>query len=482
MILDAAALADGTRLQADVCIVGGGAAGITVALGLIDSGLDVVLLESGGLAPDPATQRLYRGSMSGIDTFALDAMRLRYLGGSTNHWEGWCLPLTPEDFTPRDHIPLSGWPLRFEELVPYYERAQPRLDLGPFAWDAGALAASLGEPLLPAPGGMLATRVLRRSAPTRFRTRYQPALRAAERLRVFLNANVVRVGASAGRVTHLRGRVLGGPSFTAEAQRYVLALGGLENPRLMLASGVGNGTGWVGRCFMEHPHLLGSAAWLPFERPDLRFYVWNPAPDGPGQVGGAVGLDPATRAAEGLPDFMLHFAGVPLEQARTGDLPARVLSALWRGAMRGVAQVDMRAEQTPDPESRVTLAGERDALGMPRIDLHWRIRPEDLSGYRRGLELIGRELGAAGLGRLWTDHAGGRLNGRPMPGGHHMGTTRMSPSAGTGVVDRDCRCHEVDNLYVAGSSVFPTGGAANPTLTLVALAERLAEHLRSEAR
>jgi choline dehydrogenase-like flavoprotein len=146
-----------------------------------------------------------------------------------------------------------------------------------------------------------------------------------------------------------------------------------------------------------------------------------------------------------------------------------------------VYQLFVRAEQSPRSDSRVTLLeGDEDSLGLPRLDLNWKVHPDDDLVMRRGLEILGAELGAVGLGRLWTSARGERLEWTVLPGGHHMGTLRMSADPAMGVVDQDCRCHDVDNLYVAGSAVFPTGAAANPTLTIVALAERLAAHLMQE--
>src|SRR5690606_30826948 len=144
-------------------------------------------------------------------------------------------------------------------------------------------------------------------------------------------------------------------------------------------------------------------------------------------------------------------------------------------------QLFVRAEQSPRPDSRIVLReSDRDALGLPRVELNWKIHPDDDQNLRRGMEILGAELASAGLGRLWTSAEANRLRWTALPGAHHMGTLRMSTDPKLGVVDADCRCHDVENLYIAGSAVFPTGGAPNPTLTIVALAERLAEHLAKE--
>jgi choline dehydrogenase-like flavoprotein len=482
MIDDARTLDDGAVLGADLCIVGAGAAGITLALRLIDSGLSVLVLESGGYDIEPDTQALYEGRMSGIDTWSLDKHRWRLFGGSTARWAGWCRPLNPDDFAVRDFIPMSGWPISFDDLVEPYRRAHERVEIGAFDYDVER--ATVGSPLLPSPSGRLETRIFRYSPPTRFGTRYRAALRDAENVQVYLHANAVelQVDGSGQRVQRLAGRVLDGPSFTVEAARYVLAMGGLENARLLLASrsrreeGVANSSGLVGRCFMEHPHLYGGAIWLAGGDPLVDFYKQHVGPDGV-PIRGVLALTREVRESEGLLDVTLSIDGSGLDDAETGDVPPSDVAALvHRDPL--LWKLTLRAEQAPWTESRVTLTDDTDALGMPRLALHWAVHPDDLRSYRKTVSILGRELARAGLGRTWSPRDDdGLFDWKLDPGGHHMGTTRMSADPAEGVVDRDCRCHDVENLYIAGSSVFTTGGSANPTLTVIALAERLADHL-----
>src|SRR5690606_13285402 len=193
------------------------------------SGLTVLVLESGGYAVERDTQALCEGRMTGIATWSLDKHRWRLFGGSTARWAGWCMPLNPEDFVARNFIPMSGWPISFEELVDPYQRAHQRVEIGPFDWDTQAAAGD--TPLLPAPTERLETRFFRYSPPTRFGTRYRSTINQAESVEVDLYANVVdiQLDASGEQVSHLVGRVLGGPDFRVEASRYVLAMGGLEN-------------------------------------------------------------------------------------------------------------------------------------------------------------------------------------------------------------------------------------------------------------
>lgn len=494
MILEANDLKPGTTVRADVCIAGAGAAGITLALALSGLGFEVVLLEGGGRRDETDSQALYAGSMSGLHTWELDSLRFRLLGGSTSRWAGWCRPLEPHDFAARHYVSSSGWPLTFEELIPYYKRAHRWVELADYEWSTEAIRMRSGRPVLESPGGRLQTHVFQYSPPTRFGARYQPAMRSAENLRVYLHANLVELPLEPNleQLAHFECATLQGGRFTVEARAYVLALGGIENARLLLASnqqiedGIANSSGAVGRYFMEHPHYVGASKLALAGNPDLTFYDRHTValPDGSNrrdvQVAGVLALRPEVLAEEGLLDFTVAFGAVAPDPGATGDLDAhQVRSLLGQSGQSAGSQLVVRAEQSPRKESRITLRrGDTDALGLPRLDLNWQIHPDDDRALRRGLEILGSELAAAGLGRLWTSTQAGRLSGTALPGAHHMGTTRMSEQAEAGVVNANCRCHDVENLYIAGSSVFTTGGAANPTLTIVALAERLATHLQ----
>jgi len=491
MFVDGRTLADGAALEADVCIAGAGAAGMSIALDLRASGLSVIVLESGGIQRDPEIQRLSVGRMDGIDTWDLRSMRVRALGGATGHWEGWCRPLMPQDFERRDYIPNSGWPIGYAELVPWYRRACDTLQLGSFAWNAAARAKAMGNLLLPL-GAAIDQRYYQFSPPTRFARAYGGALEKANDVRVVLHSNVTDVRLEPGRtrVSSLTCRTLSGVTFNIQANRYVLALGGIENARVLLASrsqqpeGVANGHDVVGRYFMEHPHYYGSIGIVHALALDLAFYKRIPSDlkraDGTSvRVMGALGIAADVARREKLLNFSVTFQPVSAK-SDTGMLAATTVQRLvTRG--RGEAQaaeLSVRAEQSPLAESRVTLTDEPDAVGLRRVALNWRIAPEDDVQMRRALVILARELAAAGIARARVPGDASRFIWRPSPGGHHMGTTRMGTDPAVSVVDANCRTHQVENLYIAGSSVFTTSGDSNPTLTIVALAHRLADTLK----
>lgn len=492
MLDDARLLDDGVELTVDICIVGSGAAGITLARELRDSGLSVLLLESGSFdPPDVTTASLYVGTMSGIDTWELDQMRYRGCGGTTNLWGGYCLPLQPEDFTARSYVPGGGWAIGYTDLAPFYPRACQTVEIGTFQYDPTVLSGRDGFPLLPFDPTVLETRVYRFSQ-TRFGTRYQADLSAATNVRWLLNGNLlaIRLTGPGGNVDHLDCGTIDGKRFTIQAGRYVLATGGIENARLLLASnleqaeGVANSSGLVGT-FLEHPHFYQAATILwDGAPPDLRFYTSHNAVDDDGTTPvvlmGAISLPAALRAQNQLTSFTGAIEPSTLPFGPNTPITPDVASSLLTtpSPTPQLSRLTLRTEQTFLDPARVTLGTDVDALGMPRPVLDWQIADKDWAAVQSSFAYIGREVGRLGLGRVnlpplndpsWV----------PEPGGHHMGTTRMSTDARYGVVDGNLRAHDVDNLYIAGSSTFASGGNSNPTLTIVALAHRLADYLKA---
>lgn len=521
MLIDARTVAEDV-IRGDVCIVGGGPAGIAMARAMRGQPFRVVLLESGSFWPHPESQALYRGPNIGREYFPLDGCRVRTFGGSTHRWGGWCRALDSEDFEARSWVPESGWPIGRSDLGCYYRGARELCQLVVTDGEIDSGPPLPKRPRLPLPGE-LANVVYQFSPPTRFGQTYRADLAQAENVGVYIMANVVDLegGEHGGPLTAVRVQTLTGRGFRVEAKVFVLAAGGIETPRILLASrearpqGLGNENDLVGRYFMEHLHVrLG--CFVP-HRPEtnLSFYI-----EGRRNVRrplGALTLAPATRRAQRLYGFSavffptsprapttllrrqarrrdqwwLHAAsiargggfGTALRVAdvliRRGRLARAAASApIPRPGLRHVYEIMGRGEQTPLRDSRVTLATQRDRLGMPIAQLDWRVSPGDLASIRGNLVIIGRALAASGTGTLhlpegpdtdWADRITGSW--------HHIGTTRMHADPSRGVVDAQCRMHSVPNVYIAGSSVFPTGGYANPTLTIIALALRLADYL-----
>lgn len=509
MLIDARQLADSSEIEADLVVIGGGIAGITMAREFAGSGFDVCVLESGGEEPDPEIQDLYRGSarMSGpgnsvrdIDDY-LTSSRYRYYGGSGNAWGGKSVPLDPSDFRERDWLALSGWPLNREALQPWYDRACDLLEIPHFPidpaghWSEERPALELGEAAFESLPRYFTdyTGAFRDNQYTNFKFGFTNGSGIA----VYLHANVVAIelDASGNAVESLTVATLDGRQHRARGRYYVLATGGIENARLLLASnGLGNRHGHLGRCFQGHVTFgaydgaAGRNTSVYFSRLDqpLGLYI-----DGDrDKVQAVIGTTWKAQREARLPNFTVTFFDTWYQAQGTSqavmDAAALIDGQLVRLDAATPAgrhlQCYFMVEQSPNPESRVSLLEERDPLGMPRVRLDWAYSNSDFAGLDRSIAFLRREFGRLGLGRVEWPLRREDLIGAMSPSRHHMGTTRMHVNPRQGVVDADCRLHGVANLYVAGSSVFPTSGIANPTLTLIALAMRLSDHLRDRLR
>jgi choline dehydrogenase-like flavoprotein len=536
MFVDSRELSTGHEVETDLCVIGAGAAGITLAREFLGQDMKVCLLDGGGFDADESTQDLYRGENTGLDNQALHETRFRYFGGSTGieGWGGWSLPFGELDFETRPWVDHSGWPIDRSDLNPYYVRAQEICGLGPFDYDLDSwishLAGQLTVPDLN--DGRVTIQMCQLGPPVFFGSEYRHEFAQQGNVDVYLYANVVGLETTdAGdHITSVRVRTLTGIEFRVSAKQFVLAAGGVENARLLLVSdrvhpaGLGNSHDLVGRFFMDNPRIWSGefipakpVPWLEFfnpygelaRRPQKLRATYHKS-----VIAGALALSEDVQRQEGLVGYRAWLSPFYHAQGSRGwtslrrlvwDLkkrrfPKKLPSKLWEiltdsRVPRGLYGHFMRPrrkgsrrymlvnilENDPNPESRVSLSDERDALGVPRVRVHWEVGPLVRRTLRRAHELIGEELEASGLGRLAKPFTGGDDEDwgvAPLTAWHHMGTTRMHDDPARGVVDRNCRIHDVDNLFVAGSSVFPTAGPDMPTLTIVALALRLAEHLR----
>jgi len=480
----------------DVCIVGAGPAGITAARSLVGSGRRVLLLEGGGLEFETESQEIYEGEVLGRDYPALDAGRLRYFGGTSNHWGGRCRVFDSFDFEARDDVPDTGWPITIDAIAPYLDEAceiagtitfdDPRRPLAGtdtleqvvFRWstDGGAFSHALDD-----------------SPPRRWGEFYREELETLKLIDVLLNANVTNLAldTATARVIGVEFRTYSDVRHSVTADQVVLAMGGFENCRFLLnqnaAHGdrLGNQGGMVGRYFMEPLHK-GVGDYFGTER--LR--QWTFQPD--------LAIDSIYRRQKPevivgpTRDFMreanimncglrIH-AGKrrPLEPKHVGDAPF-VKDLRYDEDYFYTGPLFAASEQSPNYASRIVLIEDRDRFGQRRIGLDWQMKEID----RRTIRTVGMEAAKmmirTGIGRVRLDdwvvdgsdpHFGW--------GNHHLGGARMSKTPETGVVDANCRVHGTPNLYVAGSAVFPTGGHANPTLTITQFALRLADHLASQ--
>lgn len=519
MLIDARSISPGDTVQTDLCIVGAGPAGITIAQEFVDHPSRVILLEGGGTEFREASQNHYEGVCVGRPYYPLHTCRFRFLGGSTNYWGGWCRPLDAIDFEERDWVPYGGWPFRKQKLQLEYRRAHVICNLKPCQYEESKNQQE--SSLLPDDSGAFSDTLFQIGA-TRFGKMYRERLRNARNVCLILNANVLEVETDQAHrsVKLVRVATCEGNRFAVSASLFVLAAGGIENPRILLASrraracGVGNENDLVGRFFADHLHVpLGMLAPIKAKLP--RFYQVHKV-DG-FAFRGAISLTDQHRRSGRRLGFgvTLHNADdphdvlVPAENHQgysslmflaksisRGECPdqfgrrmTNILSNLDNTLILSYRRLvkprprrwvlGCRAEQTPNRESRVALDDRKDRFGMPRARLDWRLATQDLDSLREAKRLLASEFSRASLGIIsfegsnndeWINNIAGAA--------HHMGTTRMHRDPRLGVVDENCRIHGISNLYVAGSSVFPSSGWAPPTLTIVALALRLADRFK----
>jgi choline dehydrogenase-like flavoprotein len=508
MHIDARQLENHSVIEGDICIIGAGAAGISMALDLENTAHKVILLEGGGMEYDDRVQELYNGKLTGHPYYPMKASRLHYFGGSTGHWGGMSSTFDEIDFKKRDWVENSGWPITLSDISPFYPKAHDILDLGPFEWGTEYwLKKNEAYKLLPLDEKVIWSKMWHFSPPTRFGNKYRDAVVNAKNIHLYTYANVVDITATEGvaSVTQVTVKNYAGKEHTVKAKKFILACCSIQNARVLLAcnkqapAGLGNDNDLVGRYFMEHVEIQSGELWLNNTDP-LLFYKMDGATKIRAELAispqkqeelkvlnGSISLMPLAMSKNAIPSIKIWSQDDPRKALDTFhkysalDRRSYIQKLFSKGFYQSYG-LFTRAEQLPNPDSRVVLSEEKDELGVPRANLHWALSPIDKKTVYTITRLLGQQIGAARLGRVkMHDYL---LNDDPqLPdytsgGWHHLGTTRMHEDPKKGVVDANCKVHGIDNLYVAGASCYTTGGAVNPTLTCVAISLRLSGHLK----
>jgi len=515
---------DGATIETDLCIVGAGVVGLSLAQAFLGAGLKVLVLEGGGWQPSVRGQDDLWAERAGMTNHALGFSRFRCFGGTGGYWAGLCPRPEPHDLDGTGGRPT--WPVTLQELEPWFARAEALLAVPHPANDLTAWEKRIGS--VPDLGATLRSVILpiaQRQDPARY---WRKQFETDTEIRITLGSDVteIEVDDDGHRVTALNVALQGGRRVRVQSRATVLAGGGIENARLLLLSdarlrgGIGNGYGQVGRVFMDHlycyaghlepateamecgPHIVKQFSDLSPHPGAIVAYALSEQQIRDEGLNGAAAFFMHRAAFQLTPDYdgpggeaVTHFAEILLKErypdrgtAAMGGALLRYAPSVARLVLGHAAQVvrpqtrialRMQIEASPRSESRVTLTAARDRLGRRRARIDWQIDPGDGRGAARLWRSLEAGVRDAGIGRLIGTPPGenGVWPASTTGGKHHMGTTRMSSDPSSGVVDREGRVHGIENLFIAGSSVFPTGSWANPTLTAVALALRLADRL-----
>ena len=511
------------ELEADIVIIGAGAAGITLALEFIDQNIKVALFESGDLKIRKRNQKLNLVQNTGIPYYDLSAQRGRYFGGTTNFWGGTCIPLEHTDFEENAARPGFKWPISFSEISPYINKA--KVICGVDAINSNKLIQKLHLKKNNLKSAMFEWRALQFSPfPFRFGERYRSKLNEAKNIDVYLNANLVSFESNRSKTVCKKAtfRSVNGKEVKVSAKYFILSTGGVENPRLLLNMKALFANRNIGKYFAEHPtaiigKLVGRDASKIYAEHQKKYIfdkeikpgfsateqfmknhnllnsfltIW-PIPKDMYVISRAKMLLYLLRRREFGIKLLLNLLFVIPKSA---TLLPHVFNRMG-GRKNEINQLDdcfdvrLVTETIPNFFSDISLSEERDALGMFRASLNWQLEDIDRRTFIFTAKAFKEQIEKTYDVKLelesWIHndeenwYTNINLDGHH---GHHMGTTRMASNSKNGVVDKNCKVFGIQNVYVSGSSIFPTYGFSNPTLTIVAFALRLSDHLKNKLK
>ena len=527
----------------DFAIVGGGAAGISLAIELGRLGKRVVLFEAGDYKVLSELEDLYKGETSPAHP-ALNEFRYQRLGGTTHLWGGRCLRLDPCDLEPRDYIPQSGWPIHFSDLNSFYTKALSFCDAGEADFSVNALRNP--EPMFPELPDLLPEieeLIERYSLPTDFGKKFKQELMVSDNILVLLKAkvtglNVNEAGSQVSSINVHDGRDL----VTLPVKVLILSGGGIETTRLMLATqkktpSWGRFNNSLGKYYACHYDLIFGSVTFKASAPNfelektkdgiyarrklqfsetvlnehkllnstfrLHFPAYSDASHGSGVLstiylaksilssehqailnhGAQLGTENRHLTSH-LKNTITDFDSVikfGVNWLFKRQLAKRKLPYTLVNHKDGSYPLEFNSEQIPDKQNQISLLNDVDKFGMERVKIDWRMTSQDIDSGIRSFLLMQQLLNKTDNCKVSFDKTDlERQVASALPvGGHHIGSTRMGIDARNSVVDQNCCVHGVDNLFINSSSVFSTNGHANPTLTIVALSLRLADYLKN---
>ncbi len=554
--IDALKLDDEHFFETDICIVGAGISGITLAKKLSELGNDVTLVEAGGERGHSGYQDIFKGEIENYHTDSpLTQFRSSQLGGTSGFWGGRCIPFDEMDFKKRSYIKNSGWPIGLVDIEPFYPEALELCEAG--AFEFSPRAPKLFGPDFPYDSQELDSALKqlteRWSPPTNFWKKYHESLKKHANLTVIYNAvcSELTLTDNLQKITSSKFLTTQDTKLWIRSNNYILAAGGVENVRILLnnnsqlPNGIGNKNDNVGRYYMSHLNgVIGEFTLSSPEHSKTNTYYRDECGV---FVRNYIGICSGKLIEQKIPNISLrpHFHAVgdpihgssilsaiyyaknvraiarrvPMNLDPIGGLSKDALMKLHFGHFRNLLQdfpglasfvpsfllnnvlgtrripsilqqpkdgsfpMLYQSEQTPLPTSRIYLGKRKDQFGHRRIKIHYDVADSDFEAIIRAHQLFKQQVEDSKVGKFeFIDLELVKEMRRQMQPvqGHFIGGTRMSTQPQKGVTDLNCKVFSVENLFIAGSSVFPTNAAANPTLTIIALALRLAAHLNSD--
>ncbi len=500
-----------TNLEYDICIIGSGPAGISLAKELSDSNYKITILESGGLETEDEYQELNNGENSGPSYLSLYSSRLRCFGGAGKLWAGVCAPYKKDEFNKKSFINLSGWPISLSDLEEYYTKAGEMLGIvhSKF-YDKSLLGNTLKEKSFKEfnrKDSFLSANVFQISSPENrdLAEKYRTIFESSKSIDVIFHSTVTELNLTndTSGIESVSIADLNGKKSKIKAKLFVLACGALENPRILLMSnklnknGIGNNNGLVGSCFMSHPGV-NDVAQIYKESPDecvaknqnnknfkykVVYEMSSKQRFEQKTLRHSLSISPSKDLLDKSTYTNNRFFSEGIKLFENTNFLHKIL-CFFKSENEYLPKnwnLSVGLEQPPRLSNKLKLHKTKDDLGMPKIDMHW----DDISQIEKetvikSTETMARELGLLGIGKIKFKNE--LLSGESYkiddPINHHIGTTRMSNSPKTGVVDKNCKVFGVSNLYIAGSSVFPTSSIVNPTYTIIALSLRLGKYIK----
>lgn len=529
MLIDASTIQPDDTLNCDICIVGSGAAGIAIANELDGISTKVILLESGSLKYKKSYQELNQGEVAIGNHPPLERDRRRVFGGTTTIWGGRCVPFDAIDFEQRNYVKYSGWPITKTDLDPYYIRAHSYLDLGSYNYDffyesnKSIFFQDQIHNILSSGNDILET-YYRFSIPTNFNHKYLNVLKRSKNVIVVSNATCLYLESQNEKeyIEKILGSTLSQKRFYVKANCFVLATGGLETTKLLLLSNIVNNTSkfgnenLLGKFYMGHLNYKIDIQYFDSIRWDyrinnegiyfqpafaisngtqkrnkllnLRVVIDRPDTKNPQHKSSVLssiylvqklstGVLKFSESIDHFKNLVIDFKSLPgftyriltKQLLSSRKLPSVIFN---NGSNCYTYRID--SEQAPNPQSYLSLSRQKDKFNLNQIQVNWNFTHQDVSSAQKSVELIDRFLQNNQCGKVISFPTCPTI-----AGGHHLGTTRMGTSPTNGIVDENCQVFGISNLFISSGSIFTTSSYANPTLTIVALALRLADHLKS---